>query len=179
MSEQNDRNDVLLAVYQSHREESLQHRQTILNVFMLVFAGLLAMSAAIVAQDYLSRWMKIVLTAAAFLASFMTTVMICRQRSKSDESMKVLRRIERDYRLFEKGVFIKDKSVLPEDWSKCQPKRWFSGGDWLHVISLFALMAAVVALVWLVPVAKSTGAGGQQDARGNRSTAAPPPGTSP
>jgi hypothetical protein len=50
--------EVLLAVYEGQRAESLQHRQSMLNSYGFAFAGLVAIGAGAVAPGSLSVWVK-------------------------------------------------------------------------------------------------------------------------
>lgn len=172
-SNQENTNEILLNVYQSHRQEALQHRQTILNVFMLVFAGFIALAAALVAQDALSIKLKWCLTVAAAFALVLAIVTIAMQRAKTEESMDILRKIEKKYRLFEKGAFVEDDSVLPDGWAKSPTKCYLTSGDWLHVTLLIIVAFVVIVLAWCIPTDKLKEVGSQQGAPPNQSTAAP------
>jgi len=144
--------ELLLAVYEGQRAESLQHRQTIFNSFSLSMAGLLAIAAGIVAPGHLPVELKCIIGSVVLIVLASISIFIVSQRAESEKSMKIMRKIELHLNLFEPNAVITDDTVLPKKYSK--PARFTLGlttADWHHVGSLILVSIGIWILLLFLP----------------------------
>jgi FtsH-binding integral membrane protein len=143
--------DVLLAVYQSQRQEALQHRQNMFNAFSLTVAGFMVILAGVVSTSSLSCVLRWVVGLAVVVICLVVILFIRQQRRKTREGMSILLPIERELRLFERGEYLQDRSVLPSDFSTLPGTTMgLSHGDWYLAIWLAALAALVLITIVVV-----------------------------
>lgn len=145
--------EILLAVYQGMRSESLQHRLSISTSYGLAIAGLLAIGAGALTQEGLPLDLKVALTAVLMSVCIPIFVYIRQQRKESDKSMQVMRKIEEHYDLFEFAKYINRDSVLPEEWRDPPSIRWvgLTRGDMNHVGSLGLVALVLIVVFWMSP----------------------------
>lgn len=154
--DESQRYENLRLVYQSQREESLQHRRSISNAHTLVMTGLVVILGVIVSAGIAPRLsLKILIGAVVFVVGVFTCGFMWEQRQESDKRFLILRKVEREFGFFVKGRYLPNDEVLPIRW--LQPPWSFMGftrGDWLQVVSLVILVAAVEIAVffdWVAP----------------------------
>jgi len=143
--------ELLLAVYEGQRAESLQHRQTIFNSFSLSMAGLLAIAAGVVAPGHLSCELKVIIAVVVLFVVISITYFICTQRAKSEEAMKIMRELEKHFRLFDKGTIIEGKQILPDKYK--QSPHGVPVADLVHIFSLAGVCVGIWFLLLFSPTA--------------------------
>lgn len=152
MNEPPDNKDLLLAVYEGQRSESLQHRQSLFNAFSLSLAGLLAMAAGVLAAPKLDTGLRWLVAGVVVIVCASMFMLIRKQRAESEKAMCIMRRIESYLRLFEKGSVIPNETVLPSDFATppCLPCG-LTAGDWLQAGALVLVGVGILGLLYFLP----------------------------
>lgn len=147
----NESKEILLAVYESQRQESLTHRQSIFNTFQFSLLGLMAILAGIVAPGKLSCNLKIAITVSILLLTTASVFFIRRQRNESEKAMNLMRNIERKLGLYETGRYLEEE-LLPIDYQESHVGIWgLSRSDWLSVGSIVLIALSIVIVVIILP----------------------------
>jgi hypothetical protein len=151
MNENSENIDVLIAVYEGQRSESLQHRQSMLNAFSLSLTGLLALAAGVLAAPNLDIKLRCLLAFVVFVVCVTMTRLIQKQRIESEKGMSIMRKIEAHLRLFTKGGVIPNETILPPSFAKSMRLTCgLNGADWLQAGTLLIVGVGIVFLLaWL------------------------------
>ena len=148
--------EVLSAIYEGQRAESLQHRQSIVNSYGFAFAALVALGAGTVAPGALPLSVKFLLTLAIVSICILLYLFVHRQRSEAEKGLIILRRIETHWGVL-KCDEASDSSLLPREW--CKPQDLCAGltkGDWYQIAVILVLALLIIAIVWFLPVVPRT-----------------------
>lgn len=138
---------ILLAVYEGQRNESLQHRQSIVNVWGVAMAGLIALGAGGVALGTIPDPVQKGLTCAVLLICGLVYFYIRRRRSEAEKGLNILREIEKHWKVLDEDI---DSSLLPPEWyHKAELVIGLTKGDQFHMGALFGLGIFIILLIWL------------------------------
>jgi hypothetical protein len=145
--------EVLVAVYEGQRTESLQHRMSILNSYGFAMAGLIALGAGAMAPGRVSLPIKVLLTFAILLICASFCGFIKKQRSEAEKGLAILRDLERHW-----NVHVCDESgsssLLPLEWSSPTRLQWgLTRCDLYQVGSSLLLGVLVLLVAWWLPLA--------------------------
>ena len=114
--EESDRENLRL-VYQSQRQESLQHRRSISNAYTLVTTGLVVLLGLLVTADSPPRLSLAILIGAVIPTMvFFTCWFMQRQRSEANKALGILIKIEQQLGFYQTGRYLPRDTVLPADW---------------------------------------------------------------
>jgi hypothetical protein len=149
---ESQKQEMLRFVHQSLHETSLQHRQSIFNIFSLSIAGLMVVLGGVISINKMSYNLKCVIGVEVTIACFILLVFMWQQRSKSEKAMKIMRKIEIQLRLCEGNVYLPNEPVFTEEF--CKPKTWLglTYGDWLQVLIIVSLGLAIIVSLYLLPI---------------------------
>lgn len=137
--------EVLLAVYEGQRAESLQHRQSLFNAYSLSLAGLMAIAAGVLAVSDLMVGLRVVIAAVVVVVCVSMFLLIHKQRAESEKAMQIMRRIESYLQLFESGALIPGESVLPPGFANPPVlKCGLTEGDWLQAGALILVSIGIL-----------------------------------
>jgi hypothetical protein len=151
---------ILLAVYDGMRAESLQHRGSISTAYGIAIAALLAIGGWAFTQDQLPLCQTMIVTGVSMLTGIGLLVLyIRRQRKESNKNMCVRIKIEDHFCLLKGGKYIEGSSILPQEWRRPPRTKWgLTAGDWVHVGSLLFLLVLVLGgLLWTKPFTSGLG----------------------
>jgi hypothetical protein len=143
--------EILIFVHQSQRDESLEHRKSIHTAFSLTMAGLAAILAGVISAGQIGSYQKVGVGIAIMSLCFITLLFMRQQRQEARAAMDILIPIEEELELYEKDIYLKDKSVLPDEFRKPKPTTiGLTRGDRLQAICIFILSFIILGVLVLL-----------------------------
>lgn len=137
--------DILLSVVQGQRQESIQHRQTILNLFSLSIAGLMVILGGVISANKLSCELIWIIGIGIGTICICIPLFICQQRKESDKGMEVMRTIEKHLKLYKENSFIPGKSILPGSFAN--EKRGLTTADYFQTFTIIFLGLIIILAI--------------------------------
>jgi hypothetical protein len=145
--------EILLHIHQSQHERSLAHLNAIFNAFSLSVTGLMVLTAGVMTLNYIPANLKWLVVSAVLAVCVCIILYIRDQRQASERAIEILRAIDTQLELFEKGKYLPGKSVLPEEYAELQPT-WMGFSrrvDWLLVSPLVVLALVIIIVTLQLP----------------------------
>lgn len=150
MGELTRKEEILMFVHKGQREESLQHRRSILNAFVLSMTGLMVILGGVVSGGHripceLREWIAYVV-GLVWLINFFFMIL---QRHESEKAMNIMRKAERELKLCEKGVYLPNEPVLPRK-NYCKGRKIF-WGDLFQALALIIFGWLIIIIIFKLP----------------------------